>query len=414
MYVNLRRIYDSTTAGGETHIIDLVESLKDYSVEAFVFYPQGRDLYIQDLSRGLRHKYEGSAPVGTFKDRAVESAFRKAIREHSIDIVHFQNFQTLPLSLASVARAEGRKVVFTVHDYFLWCDNFTLLSPVLEKERLSFCFFESDPAICSLCLRALGFGTDGEGYVSERREFIGQMLRSTVDRFVFPSEYAKVALLSLYRGIEHGKCRVIEHGVVKPVLPAGSAGSTGATGSAGLAGAAKRPLNVAFLGTFREAKGSTAFNAVVERLGEREDIGFFTFGRLEDPVPSGIGNINCSGEYNRRNLPAMLGRNEIDVILLLSPWAETYSYTLSEAVVNGVPVVATDLGALRERVAKHGVGYLVPYDDPAPGTVKILEGFLAHPEILEHFKQRCRAAAGELREIGQMAADHHSLYEGLL
>jgi glycosyltransferase involved in cell wall biosynthesis len=78
----------------------------------------------------------------------------------------------------------------------------------------------------------------------------------------------------------------------------------------------------------------------------------------------------------------------------------------------GVPVIATDLGALRERIAKYSVGYLVPHENPVPRTVKIIEDFIDYPEVLNYFQQRCAIASKGLPNINEMVMKYVELYKG--
>ena len=58
------------------------------------------------------------------------------------------------------------------------------------------------------------------------------------------------------------------------------------------------------------------------------------------------------GRYdNEFDLVRRLKEYNIDVICLLSPWPETYSYILSEAWNCNIPVIVSPLGALNERVS---------------------------------------------------------------
>ena len=94
-------------------------------------------------------------------------------------------------------------------------------------------------------------------------------------------------------------------------------------------------------------------------------------------------------------------------------WPETFSFTLSEAISNAIPVIATDLGALRERISKYMVGYLVPYEDPVPRVVKIINDFLSCHELLDYFKNRCIAVARKLPDINSMTDKYEKLYRTL-
>jgi hypothetical protein len=70
-------------------------------------------------------------------------------------------------------------------------------------------------------------------------------------------------------------------------------------------------------------------------------------------------------------------------------WAETFSYTLSEFVEAGIPVIAGRLGAQGERIARCHLGWTVDDIRNPAATLAILEGLLGDPA-------RLRAAAAAL------------------
>ncbi len=62
---------------------------------------------------------------------------------------------------------------------------------------------------------------------------------------------------------------------------------------------------------------------------------------------------------------------EINPHLIWFPalWPETYSYTLSEALMCGLPVVAPDFGSFPERLEKRPLSWVVPWDQPIEDRV---------------------------------------------
>ena len=103
-------------------------------------------------------------------------------------------------------------------------------------------------------------------------------------------------------------------------------------------------------------KGENLLKDVLENV-HSEGIRFYHFGdgNVEHK------NIICFGAYPRKEIINILKQHHIDVILLLSTWPETFSYTLSESLAAGIPVIVTDLGALKERVEQDKVGWVVNY-----------------------------------------------------
>jgi GT2 family glycosyltransferase/glycosyltransferase involved in cell wall biosynthesis len=63
--------------------------------------------------------------------------------------------------------------------------------------------------------------------------------------------------------------------------------------------------------------------------------------------------LSIFGQYADAALPQLLAAEKPDVIFFPAQVPETYSYTLSVALASGVPIVASSLGAMAERLAGH-------------------------------------------------------------
>ena len=62
------------------------------------------------------------------------------------------------------------------------------------------------------------------------------------------------------------------------------------------------------------------------------------------------GKLFVHGKYSRPQLPGLLEKYGVSVILIPSVWPETFSFTTSEALLLGYPVICFDIGAQAERV----------------------------------------------------------------
>jgi len=78
-----------------------------------------------------------------------------------------------------------------------------------------------------------------------------------------------------------------------------------------------------------------------------------------------------------------------------------------------VPVIATDGGALRERVSKEAVGFLVPIENPLPRTIELIEDINQHPEVIGYLRERVGDAKKRLKTVDEMVEDHLELYASL-
>jgi len=116
--------------------------------------------------------------------------------------------------------------------------------------------------------------------------------------------------------------------------------------------------HVGVLGTLTNAKGSMEVNALAEhidRLGLK--IPVTVVGRTVVPT---ISSIKVLGNYDNNSLPEIIVHEGINVILMASIIPETFSYTISETMKMGLPIVAFDIGAQGSRVNQYELGKVVP------------------------------------------------------
>jgi glycosyltransferase involved in cell wall biosynthesis len=104
------------------------------------------------------------------------------------------------------------------------------------------------------------------------------------------------------------------------------------------------------------------------------------------------------------------------ILLVPSCWPETFGYVVPEAMVRGIPVLASDVGGLPE--AKLGVDYLLPPPsaDQSPAELAswsdALRALLSDPEVYESCSSASRKAAMEFIS-GVTVAPFEDLLHGL-
>ena len=76
--------------------------------------------------------------------------------------------------------------------------------------------------------------------------------------------------------------------------------------------------------------------------------------------------LTVTGEYPEGTLPALIAKERGDVLFFPSQCPETYSYTLSDGLDSGLPIVASDLGAFGERLRGRAGARTLPWNTPAP------------------------------------------------
>jgi glycosyltransferase involved in cell wall biosynthesis len=314
-------------------------------------------------------------------------------------IVHFQHllgFDTLMLPL--IAKAMGRRVVITAHDYFLLCPEFNLLTPDLRrcgKPRAD--AFSPDCLACMQAKRKDGSMETGKiaEYLGVRQRLIRRVL-AAADAIVAPSEFVREALGHAFGAVVKKKVRVFTHGMDLPASCRHNAPSG--------------KLRVGFLGNMTKQKGGEVLLESA-RLLRDENVSFTVFGGIEPSLQGAVNEsgFTASGEYSLTELPGLLA--DVDLVVIPSVWDETFCLTVSEAQGLGVPVVASAAGAIKERLCDGEDGYLFPPGD-APALAERLRALAKDPSPLD--AMRARLLSRRTKSLAENAAEYDGLYQELL
>jgi GT2 family glycosyltransferase/glycosyltransferase involved in cell wall biosynthesis len=124
---------------------------------------------------------------------------------------------------------------------------------------------------------------------------------------------------------------------------------------------ARARLRLLIPGRIRHGKGAELLRAALPRLRERAEL--FLLGAGADAhALFGERGLHVVLDYRRDELPRLLAEIRPDAALLLPTVAETFSYILSELRSLALPVIATRVGALAERIEDGVDGFLVDAD----------------------------------------------------
>jgi hypothetical protein len=268
----------------------------------------------------------------------------KVISHFDIDLVHVEHLAWQSLGLADVSGAYGVPVIFSAHDFYSVCASHTLLD-----ENLSPCFGKCLPGTgsCSTTIWPIStVSTLKNNDVSIWQRTLQEFLKKCA--FVIaPSQSVADLLNDTYPSVT--QIRVIEH--PKPELSPSKPNS----------GVDKSELiKVLVLGDISVNKGAL----LIKKIHERDINKRLEFHFLGSTWPGIQGFGVHHGSYRIQELSSIVERIMPSVGLVPAIGQETYSLTLSELWTLGVPVVATNYGALAERITTHGGGLLASPDNP--------------------------------------------------
>ncbi len=277
-----------------------------------------------------------------WRNPSVEPAFRTFLRDHRPDVVHFHAVQSLGASLVTVARRSGARVVVTMHDLWWVCQRQFCVDLTYQP-----CIPAVAPGSCACLL-----GTDA---LFDRRSYLDRVL-ADVDLTLVPSR----SLLERLRMSGVGGRIEVDPNAVG-LAPLSQSRHRGATRGQG-------PLRLLYIGGDAKQKGIHILGDALRRLegaGVRIEADLYGMDPLSLDVTAWLRGTRARPErpFDPQVLDQVLAAH--DVLVVPSVMYESSSRAVREALVRGLPVVATEVGG-PEEVIEDGVnGLLVPPSDAA-------------------------------------------------
>jgi hypothetical protein len=112
------------------------------------------------------------------------------------------------------------------------------------------------------------------------------------------------------------------------------------------------------------------------------------------------------GKYREHDLPGLLESLAPHVVWFPARWPETYSYTLSAAFRRGLPVAATNLGAIADRLAGRDLSWTLPWDASGRQWCDFFVALRSGPAAVERYR-----APGAKVEAGAFSYERDYLQE---
>lgn len=310
---------------------------------------------------------------------------------YRFELVHVRHLVGHTFDLPEVAALLGVPVVLSFHDFYFSCPTVHLID-----DHGKYCGGVCTPGHgqCALPTKRLQqFPLLKHAYLGTWREQVQRMF-AHVDAFVTTSRTTKEVHLRSLPALGERPFRVIEHG--RDLEQASLATRPG-----------KGKVKVLVPGSITAHKGGNFIRALKD-VDNEERLEFHFLGRVAADWRD-LGVIH--GRYQREEFNERVGEISPSFMGIFSIWPETYCHTLTEAWAAGVPVLASDIGTLRERVNDHGGGWLLDFENPEGSYRRILE-IAADKE--EYDRELRRADLHGIRTVGEMSGEYKDLYETVL
>lgn len=125
-----------------------------------------------------------------------------------------------------------------------------------------------------------------------------------------------------------------------------------------------KTFNIAVLGTLTEHKGLHIVEELLKYIrNNQRDTTLMLIGEMPEHAKGILKELKQTGRYDVSDLPELILKNDIDLILIPSIWPETFSYTTEESMKLKIPVACFDFGAPAERVKNYEKGIILSSND---------------------------------------------------
>lgn len=261
------------------------------------------------------------------------------VRATRPDIAHLHNiYHQLTPSLLPVLSQANIPIILTVHDYKLVCPNYRLYTQGQLCQR---CLSgRTWPAFRYRCHKdswlASAFVALESGLHRQWQSY------RLVNRFIAPSRFGQEMLVR--GGYPAEQISNLPHAIAVPNQASGpTAGGP-----------------VLFVGRLEPEKG---VRLVLEVAGRLPHIPFWLAGEGSLPGRTTLPNVTFLGRVAPAGLPPL--RRQASLELVPSLWYELFGLTALEGMAAGLPILASNVGALPEIVIDGETGWLLPAGDGA-------------------------------------------------
>jgi glycosyltransferase involved in cell wall biosynthesis len=401
--------------GTELYCWSLARALTEAGHEIHIFYPTPQLLPGEEkIEREGVHLWRVPLPDSrlsenpinqywhTFRDLGIEAAFQRFLAEVEPQLVHFQHVQGVSARLIELAAPLTR--IVTLHDYWFFCANSQLIRPDRRP-------CDGPSTGCRNCVDCATERADLQWMKSFRplvalpfayRNHYLRKLADEVDLFIAPSDFLRDQYIR--HGFPADRIIILENGLdeCKLALPSATP----------LPDPPVRP-HFGFLGSLAWQKGVHILIEAFNQLGEEASLTIYGSEQLFPDYVAQLKdlarhpNIRFAGILPPQQVGAAL--RQMDCLVVPSLWYENSPLVIQEAYGVGVPVVASRLGAMPEKVQDGRAGRLFEAGNVDDLTA-VLRDLTAYPRRLTQMAEQIIPAPG----MAEHAAHLLSIYKGLM
>ncbi len=296
-----------------------------------------------------------------------------------IGIVHINHLINHSFDLINIITKKSIPFLVNLHDFYYLCPSVHLVD-----ESCEYCNFRCEK--CSGISKDDSLSTDE--ILNKWRGFFKEMLTESSCNIV-PNKSVMEIYGKIYPDIDNFE--LIEHGV-------------NVDKSSLQAKLSFKPCKILVPGHISPHKGSL----LIKQIKQLDKNNLLELHFMGTTIPNlnkyGVGH----GRYERRDFNNIVCEIQPSFSLILSTCPETYSYTLTESWMAGIPVIASNLGALKDRISKTDAGWLVDYTNPEE-----IYNFIININQNDYQNKVSNISKIKFKDINEMCDNYIELYNSL-
>ncbi len=375
------------TGGTSLHIKDVLTNLVENNYACFVICPNYNEisrmevyLYTKDIGR-LIYSIKTDKKFYSnlrYSNQSYREFLNSLFTAFNFDIVHIHHLLFQTFDIYEMAEKYNAHIITTLHDLYTMCPAINMVY------KGTYC---EDSKNCKDCI--LDKYNITEDIIDSWRENCNKNL-SKSSTIIVPSDNTQKIVNKFYKDLN---IKVIEHGVeIYDVKKEDKKENSN--------------INIAFVGAMAVQKGSEILKSLIKK--NDDNITIHLFGKtFDEKLAENAPNYIFHGQYNRGELSNLLVENNINLVCMLTVWPETYSYTLSEVYMAGIPILAFDIGAVGDRLKKDKLGWTIPVTkdtDVIISKIKEVVNDKEYNKIIENFKNY------QFKKVEKMQEEYLDLY----
>ena len=396
-YNKKRILYVMHYSGGvEFAVKDIAKSVSGeydcYILKAypskFILYHLSEEIFIPIQEFDLKYPWHSTL----LHSEEYKQIYFYILANLNIDIIEIDHLLFHTFDIIDVGEILNIPTIITIHDYYYICPTFVLLD---ENNKYCGGYCENDGKNCSKRVKWFNLPIN----ITEWKiEWQKQMLKifKRCNNILTATNFTKNMILKHYPDLNTEDIQLIEHGrdLIKydnfSIIPN-----------------SYQPVKILIPGTLSVHKGSE-FVKKLKKIDVENKLELHFLGGVDDEIKK-IGVAH--GKYKREEFSKHVYKIKPSFIGIFSIWPETYSYTLTESLSAGIPIIGSNMGALKERIEDYDCGWLIDINKPEEAYEKILK---IASDKKEYKRVRKQINGLKIRNTKQMGKEYLELYKKLL